>query len=195
MGKAAQIAEENARRMDQAFSAVGRRWPPWAPGSPVGVFVGLVRSLADAGDEIQKLRLRTGATAEELQKLRYVAELNDASNENLSNGLIKLNRVMGDARDGVQQAVEAMARFGIAPDTTLSTVEAFQPDRRSRQATGDETKIASALNDVFGRSFASLLPTLKVAATRFAKPATSWSAWAASCPANWSTPRPRSMTT
>ena len=35
----------------------------------------------------------------------------------------------------------------------------------------------------------------KVAATRFAKPATSWSAWAASCPANWSTPRPRSMTT
>ena len=107
------------------------------------------------------MRLRTGATAEELQKLRYVAELNDASNEDLSNGLIKLNRVMGDAKNGVQQAVEAMARFGIAPDTTLSTVEAFEQIADRVKATGDETKIASALNDVFGSSFASLLPTLK----------------------------------
>ena len=161
MGKAAQIAEKNARRMDQAFSAVGKTLATLGAGLSVGAFAGLVRSLADAGDEIQKLRLRTGATAEELQKLRYVAELNDASNEDLSNGLIKLNRVMGDAKNGVQQAVEAMARFGIAPDTTLSTVEAFEQIADRVKATGDETKIASALNDVFGRSFASLLPTLK----------------------------------
>ena len=139
MGKAAQIAEKNARRMDQAFSAVGNTLATLGAGLSVGAFAGLVRSLADAGDEIQKLRLRTGATAEELQKLRYVAELNDASNEDLSNGLIKLNRVMGDAKNGVQQAVEAMARFGIAPDTTLSTVEAFEQIADRVKATGDET--------------------------------------------------------
>lgn len=161
MGKAAQIAEKNARRMDQAFSAVGKTLATLGAGISVGAFAGLVRSLADAGDEIQKLSLRTGATAEELQKLRYVAELNDTSNEDLSNSLIKLNRVMGDAKNGVQQAVEALARFGIAPDTTLSTVEAFEQIADRVKATGDETKIASALNDVFGRSFASLLPTLK----------------------------------
>lgn len=161
MGKAAHIAEKNARRMDQAFSAVGKTLSTLGSGLSVGAFAGIVRSVADAGDEIQKLRLRTGATAEELQKLRYVAELNDTSNEDLSNGLIKLNRVMGDAKNGVQQAVEAMARFGIAPDTTLSTVEVFEQIADRVKATGDETKIASALNDVFSRSFASLLPTLK----------------------------------
>ena len=48
MGKAAQIAEKNARRMEQAFSAVGN-----TAGLSVGAFAGLVRSLADAGDEIQ----------------------------------------------------------------------------------------------------------------------------------------------
>ncbi|MBK8399947.1 MAG: hypothetical protein IPL29_02405 [Propionivibrio sp.] len=55
MGKAAQIAEKNARRMDQAFSAVGKTLATLGAGLSVGAFVGLVRGVADAGDAPGKL--------------------------------------------------------------------------------------------------------------------------------------------
>ncbi|MBK8401186.1 MAG: hypothetical protein IPL29_09090 [Propionivibrio sp.] len=79
MGKAAQIAEKNARRMDQAFSAVGKTLATLGAGLSVGAFVGLVRGVADAGDALAKLSPRTGATAEELSKLQYAASTTPAT--------------------------------------------------------------------------------------------------------------------
>ena len=161
MGKAAQIAEKNARRMDQAFSAVGKTLATLGAGLSVGAFVGLVRGVADAGDALAKLSTRTGDTVEELSKLQYAASLADTSNETLEKSLTKLNRVMGDADNGVTQAQEALARFGIEPGSKLSTIEAFQQIADRVKATGDQAKIASGLNDVFGRSFGELIPLLK----------------------------------
>ncbi|MBK8745710.1 hypothetical protein [Propionivibrio sp.] len=161
MGKAAQIAEKNARRMDQAFSAVGKTLATLGAGLSVGAFVGLVRGVADAGDALAKLSTRTGDTVEELSKLQYAASLADTSNETLGKRLTKLNRVMGDADNGVTQAQEALARFGIEPGSKLSTIEAFQQIADRVKATGDQAKIASGLNDVFGRSFGELIPLLK----------------------------------
>lgn len=161
MGKAAQIAEKNARRMDQAFSAVGKTLATLGGGLSVGAFVGLVRGVADAGDALAKLSTRTGDTVEELSKLQYAASLADTSNETLEKSLTKLNRVMGDADNGVTQAQEALARFGIEPGSKLSTIEAFQQIADRVKATGDQAKIASGLNDVFGRSFGELIPLLK----------------------------------
>lgn len=161
MGKAAQIAEKNARRMDQAFATVGKTLTTLGVGLSVGAFVGLVRGVADAGDALAKLSTRTGDTVEELSKLQYAASLADTSNETLEKSLTKLNRVMGDADNGVTQAQEALARFGIEPGSKLSTIEAFQQIADRVKATGDQAKIASGLNDVFGRSFGELIPLLK----------------------------------
>ncbi|MBK8745699.1 hypothetical protein [Propionivibrio sp.] len=117
--------------------------------------------MADAGDALAKLSTRTGDTVEELSKLQYAASLADTSNETLEKSLTKLNRVMGDADNGVTQAQEALARFGIEPGSKLSTIEAFQQIADRVKATGDQAKIASGLNDVFGRSFGELIPLLK----------------------------------
>lgn len=161
MGKAAQIAEQNAKRMEAAFAGVGKTLASLGAGLSVGAFVGLVRGLADSGDALAKLSTRTGDTVEELAKLQYAASLADTSNETLEKGLTRLNRVMGDAANGVGAAQEALARFGIEPGAKLSTIEAFQQIADRVKATGDQTKIASALNGVFGRSFAELIPLLK----------------------------------
>ncbi|MBK7565248.1 MAG: hypothetical protein IPI21_13755 [Propionivibrio sp.] len=93
--------------------------------------------------------------------MQYAASLANTSNETLEKSLTKLNLVMGDAANGVTQAQEALARFGIEPGSKLSTIEAFQQIADRVKATGDQTKIASGLNDVFGRSFAGLIPLLK----------------------------------
>lgn len=161
MGKAAQIAEQNAKRMEAAFAGVGKTLASLGAGLSVGAFVGLVRGLADSGDALAKLSTRTGDTVEELAKLQYAASLADTSNETLEKGLTRLNRVMGDAANGVGAAQEALARFGIEPGAKLSTIEAFQQIADRVKATGDETSIASGLNAVFGRTFAEMIPLLK----------------------------------
>lgn len=161
MGRAAHIAERNAKRMESAFAGVKTSLAAIGSVLTVGAFAGMVRSVADAGDQLQKLSTKTGATVEELSKLQYAASLSDLSNEDLGASLVKLNKVMGEAADGSKTATEALARFGIAPESVLSTVEALRQIADKVKATGDETKVASALNDVFGKSFASLIPLLK----------------------------------
>jgi hypothetical protein len=161
LGKAAQIAEKNAKRIEQSFAAAGKALGALGAVISVGAFVGMVRSLADAGDQLQKLSTKTGETVENLSKLQYAASLSDLSNEDLSASLIKLNRVMGDAANGSKEATDALARFGILPQSGLSSIEAFQKISDAVKATGDETKIASALSDVFGKSFGALIPLLK----------------------------------
>jgi hypothetical protein len=161
MGRAAQIAEKNARRMEAAFSAASKALAAIGAAVSVGAFAGMVRSLADAGDQLQKMSARTGETVENLSRLQYAASLADVSNEDLTASLVKLNRVMGDAADGSKDATAALERFGIPPDSGLSAIDAFQQIADRVKATGDETKIASALNDVFGKSFATLIPLLK----------------------------------
>lgn len=161
MGRAAQIAERNAKRMESAFAGVKTSLAAIGSVLTVGAFAGMVRSVADAGDQLQKLSTKTGATVEELSKLQYAASLSDLSNEDLGASLVKLNKVMGEAADGSKQATEALARFGIAPDSSMTAIDAFKQIADRVKATGDETKIASGLNDVFGKSFASLIPLLK----------------------------------
>lgn len=161
MGKAAQIAEKNAKRMESAFSGVKESLASIGAGLTVGAFGAMVRNVADVGDQLQKLSTKTGAAVEELSKLQYAASLSDLSNEDLGASLIKLNKVMGEAANGSKQATEALARFGIAPDSSMTAIDAFKQIADRVKATGDETKIASGLNDVFGKSFASLIPLLK----------------------------------
>ena len=160
MGKAAHIAEKNAARMESAFTGVKTSLAAIGSVLTVGAFAGMVRSVADAGDQLQKLSTKTGAAVEELSKLQYAASLSDVSNEDLSTSLGRLNKVLGEAADGSKQATEALARFGIAPGA-LNASQAFEVIADRVKNTGDQTKIASAMNDIFGRSWDKLVPMIK----------------------------------
>lgn len=124
-------------------------------------FAGMVKNLAEAGDKLQKLSVKTGIAVEDLSKLDYAASLSDLSMEDLGAALVKLNRVMGDAANGSKEATEALARFGVVPNSGQTALEVFKQIADRVKATGDETRVASALNDVLGKSFANLIPLLK----------------------------------
>lgn len=156
------LAQARAKSIETAFSEMARSIAgPLAAAFSAGALVGMVKGIADTGDHLQKLSTKTGIAVEELSKLQYAARLSDLSNEDLGASLVKLNRVMGDAANGSKEATAALARFGIAPDAGLSAIDAFRQIADRVKATGDETQIASGLNDVFGKSFAALLPLLK----------------------------------
>lgn len=159
--KASSVAETHAKKMGSAFSAANSSLAAIGVTLSVGAFAGMVKGVAQSGDELQKLSIKTGETVENLSKLQYAASLSDLSNEDLAAGLIKLNKVMGQAADGSKEASEALARFGISPSTSMSVTEAMTQIAERVKNTGDETRVASALNDVFGRSFSTLIPLLK----------------------------------
>ncbi len=160
--KMEKLAHERARSIETAFSNMAKNIAgPLAAALGADTFVGMVKGLADAGDQLQKLSTKTGIAVEELSKLQYAASLSDLGTEDLGAALVKLNRVMGDAAAGSKTATEALARFGVAPDAGLSAIEVLGKMADRVKATGDETVIASGLNDVFGKSFANLIPLLK----------------------------------
>lgn len=150
------LAKERAKSIEKAFSAMAA---PLATLVGGGTFIALVKGIADTADELAKLSSRVDISVESLSKLRYAASLSDASNEDLSSSLTKLNRVLGEAEDGSKTAADALARFGIKPGT--GALEAFEQIAERVKNTGDQTRIASALNDVFGKSWATLVPLLK----------------------------------
>lgn len=160
--KMERLAQERAKSIESAFSNMAKNIAgPLAAALGADTFVGMVKGLADAGDQLQKLSTKTGIAVEELSKLQYAASLSDLGAEDLGTALVKLNRVMGDAAAGSKTATEALARFGVAPDAGLSAIEVLGKMADRVKATGDETVIASGLNDVFGKSFANLIPLLK----------------------------------
>lgn len=154
--KIERLARERAQKIEQAFAAMAA---PLAALIGGGTFIALVKGIADTADELAKLSSRTDIAVESLSKLRYAASLSDASNEDLTSSLTKLNRVLGEAADGSRQASDALARFDIKPGT--GALEAFEQIAERVKNTGDQTRIASALNDVFGKSWATLVPLLK----------------------------------
>lgn len=172
MDKAERIADQKTRKIEQQARKRARSiemaWrsmassiaAPLAGVASIAGLTTLIKGVADVGDELAKMTTRTGIAAAELSKLKYAASLSDVSSADLAGSLTKLNKVMGEAAGGSKEAQAALARFGIAPNTT-NALEAFGSIAERVKNTGDETKIASALNDVFGKSYATLIPLLK----------------------------------
>ncbi|MCB1932761.1 MAG: phage tail tape measure protein [Candidatus Accumulibacter sp.] len=163
LGKASSIAERNAKRMEDAYSRAGSvmrsAFAGFASALSVGAVANLVKSSIDSADALSKLSQRTGETVENLAKLQYAGSLADASTEDLQQSLGRLNKVMGEAADGSKEARKALDRFGIEAGDTVGA--AFEKIADRVKNTTDQTRIASALNDVLGRSFDKLLPLLK----------------------------------
>jgi lambda family phage tail tape measure protein len=159
--KIEQQARERARSIEMAWRSMASSIAaPLAGVASIAGLTTLIKGVADVGDELAKMTTRTGIATAELSKLKYAASLSDVSSADLASSLTKLNKIMGEAAGGSKEAQAALARFGIAPNTT-NALEAFGNIAERVKNTGDETKIASALNDVFGKSYATLIPLLK----------------------------------
>lgn len=152
------MAQDAARKVDAAFS--GLNLSGLFAGIGAGAFVAMTRDVANAGDALAKMSTRTGIAVEELSKLQYAASLSDVSNEDLAGSLGRLNKVLGEAANGSKEATEALARFGIAPGT-LNVSQAFAVIADRVKNTSDQTQIASAMNGIFSKSWATLVPMIK----------------------------------
>jgi hypothetical protein len=126
-----------------------------------------VKKTIDSFEELNAASQRTGVTVEALSALKYAAEQSETSFEGLQKGLVKLARLMQEARDGNQQAAATLAKVGV---TARDTVEGgLDKVTAAFAAMPDGVRKTSLAFALFGKSGAELIPLLNSGADGLAK--------------------------
>jgi len=123
-----------------------------------GQIVSGIQRNIDAMDELSKATAKVGIGAEDLQRLRYAADLSGVSAEELDKAIGKIAVSMVDLKGGTTDAAKALkaigAKEGESPVETLKKIS----DQFAKMPDGVE-KTALAIK-IFGKAGADLIPML-----------------------------------
>jgi TP901 family phage tail tape measure protein len=131
-----------------------------------GALSGVIFHAARAGDELDKMSLRTGVSVENLSRLSFAAERSGSDITAMETSLRFLSRRMDEASKGVGIAKDAFDDLGITLTDQMGQLRS-QPDVIKDVATAisnldSETRQVAVAMDIFGaRSGPGLLPLLK----------------------------------
>lgn len=124
----------------------------------------LVKSGADAADQIGKLAQKAGLSAEAMSGLAYAAKLGDIGTEELGGALAKLSKTMGDAAEGGKAQAATFKALGVSwkdAQGNLRPVGQVLEDVADAFAAAEDGPAKAALAmELFGRSGATLIPWL-----------------------------------
>jgi len=121
-----------------------------------------IRSFAKAGDEVQKMALRTGFSTEALSELRHAADLSGSSLAGFETGVRRMQRTVFDASSGLAEAERSLEELGL----TAEELQRLSPEEQFNRIAGalanveDDSRKAALAQIVFGRSGTALLPML-----------------------------------
>lgn len=144
-----------------------------AAGAAIGAMGYAVKGTIDAADDMSKAASKIGIPIEELSRLKYAADLSGVSFEGLQTAVGRLSRVMNEAKNGNQAAVDSFAQLGVTATNadgslkTTTTVLQEMADRFAAMPDGAE-KTALAM-ELMGRSGATMIPLLNGGADALAK--------------------------
>lgn len=102
---------KDSRRITDSIKA---QFAGLAAGVSVVAFTGLVKRTVDAGDKIQKLSIRLGASTEALSELKLATELTGVSFQTLTTGLQRMTRRISEAAKGTGESVKALDELGLS---------------------------------------------------------------------------------
>lgn len=124
----------------------------------------VLKTTADAGDEIAKLSQRVGIGAETLSGYKLAADLAGVSLDSFGTAMQIASRNLVDAAQGTGTAKDALAALGItATDAsgTLKSAEQIMLEVSDKfQGMEDGAKKTAYAMDIFGRSGAMMIPLL-----------------------------------
>jgi hypothetical protein len=133
------------------------------------VFAGLtaavgtsVRAFGSAGDQIQKMALRTGFSTTALSELKHVAEQSGTSIEKLEAAIMRSNRMLAQTDDEAVTAMRALDRLGLSAEELdkLGMEDRFFAMANAVAKIEDPGRRAATAMEVFGKSGTELLPML-----------------------------------
>lgn len=128
-----------------------------------GLF-GVVKTAADAGDQVLKMSQRVGVGVESLQALMFQAKLADVGVEQLQTSLVFLNRNMTEAGQKGGEMAKAFLKVGISQaelrSGTLTADKALERIGKTFGRLPDGPQKSALAMELFGRSGAQLIPLL-----------------------------------
>jgi hypothetical protein len=125
-----------------------------------------VKQYANAGDQVQKMALRTGMSTTALSELKHAAELSGTSLEKIEYATTRANRVFAKADEEGSKMRETLASLGVVVDdlSEMTVEERFMEMAMAVAAVEDPGRRAAAAFDVFGRAGTELMPLLNAGA-------------------------------
>lgn len=122
-----------------------------------------MRKAANEIDKLAKNARRLDIAVESLQRLNFAAREAGVSQEQLTRGLSRLNRMLGDAQNGSQAAASAFGRLGLRVDdlVRMDPEERFIRISRALAQVSSATERASIAQQIFGVSARQLLPLIQ----------------------------------
>lgn len=155
----------DAQKRLRAFGAATRMagLKMFGAGAAIGApILAAAKLFASAGDQVQKMALRTGVSTEALSTLGFAAEQSGADLGTLERGITKMQRTLGDAASGSQTAIDTLDALGLSVDQLLamSPEDQFKTLADVIGGIEDPTLKAAAAMRVFGRGGSALLPML-----------------------------------
>lgn len=115
-------------------------------------FFTMIRQTADAADALDDLSRSIGLTANQLEKLSFIAGTVGISQEGVIQTIGIFNKKLGDAKLGAKEAVETFSKLGINPKKFKDSTSAFLAATKAIGKIKDENIQASYAMDLFGRS-------------------------------------------
>ena len=130
-----------------------------AIGAPI---LASAKTFATAGDQVQKMAIRTGIAASTLSTLGFAAEQSGTDLGTLESGLRRMQKTIGEAAQGSVSAQTAIENLGVSASQLagLSPDEQFSLIADSISQIEDPAKRATAAMQIFGKQGAMLLPML-----------------------------------
>ena len=128
----------------------------------IGMGIASVKAFADAGDEVQKMALKTGFSTESLSELKHAANLSGTSIQGLEKGIKRMSAVVLGAQQGLATGTDALDMMGmkVADLEGLSPEQVFLKMSEAIADIADPITKAAVAQDVFGKSGVDLLPML-----------------------------------
>ncbi len=136
----------------------------------VGALAALTKQVANVGDELDKMSIKTGETVENLSALKLAADLSDSSLGELQIGFQIMQRNLSDASRGTGEAVNALRDLNIGGKDLAAGMrngsQFLELFARRLFQIPDPARRSQIAMDVLGRSGVQLLPLLQDLAER-----------------------------
>jgi len=165
LGRAARMAKKESDKMKRQFQVMAKAVVASSVSAVAGIGA-IVKSTANAADNIQKMSNRLGVSTKFLSEYRHVAELSGTSLDKVGEGVRKMSKSINDANNGLSTANRAFESLGISLDelNSLSPEKQFEliADRLSKVES--QSVKAGASMDIFGRSGSELLTVINAGA-------------------------------
>lgn len=125
--------------------------------------LGAAKLFASTGDQLDKMRARTGFTAQALSELGFAAEQGGASIDQLDRSLAAMARFSVMVERGLKTSTDLLDMLGVSVDQfkNASPEERFKLLAEAISQVEDPTLRAGIALNVFGRSGRELLPMLE----------------------------------